>query len=181
MKASIVPALLCALGVTGLHAQTASTTGKANPPERFTQLDTDGDGRISPDEWKAGQPANMKSDPAAMFRGLDKDGDGTVSAAELHAGGMDRPLRGAANPQNGQSGGPPGDRPARPHEATGSGNDHPAGERGRTAGSLGGVRGGMGAPGGIGGAGRIGGAGGIGDPAGGAGGAAGSRGGGGHR
>jgi hypothetical protein len=48
-----------------------------NPDERFESMDTNGDGKISPDEHAAGA--------AAMFEKMDTNADGKVTASEMTA------------------------------------------------------------------------------------------------
>lgn len=59
---------------------------KADPETRFKKLDTNGDGKISADEWNAGPKA--KKDPAKateFFGKKDKDGDKSLSLEEYSA------------------------------------------------------------------------------------------------
>ncbi len=61
---------------------------KRDPAEMFKKLDTNGDGKISLDEFKAG-PLGQK-DPAKaeeIFKKKDKDGDGFLSLEEFSAEG----------------------------------------------------------------------------------------------
>ena len=53
---------------------------------RLMKADTDRDGKISLDEWKA-RPASesAKRDPAQEFTRLDKNGDGFLDASEIAA------------------------------------------------------------------------------------------------
>jgi hypothetical protein len=61
---------------------------KRDPAEAFKKLDTNGDGKISLDEFKAGPLG--KKDPAKaeeIFKKKDKDGDGSLSLEEFSAEG----------------------------------------------------------------------------------------------
>ena len=61
---------------------------KRDPADVFKKLDTNGDGKISLDEFKAG-PAGKK-DPAKaeeFFKKKDKDGDGFLTLEEFSAHG----------------------------------------------------------------------------------------------
>ncbi|MFA5122353.1 EF-hand domain-containing protein [Zavarzinia sp.] len=51
------------------------------------KLDTDGDGKISRDEFVAGRPKDVsESDSAALYAKIDKDGTGALTADQLQAG-----------------------------------------------------------------------------------------------
>lgn len=61
---------------------------KRDPAEMFKKLDTNSDGKISLDEFKAGPIG--KKDPAKaeeIFKKKDKDGDGFLSLEEFSAEG----------------------------------------------------------------------------------------------
>jgi hypothetical protein len=61
---------------------------KKDPAEVFKKLDTNGDGKLSLDEYLAG-PAGKKDPEKAKehFKKLDKDGDGFLTLEEFSAGG----------------------------------------------------------------------------------------------
>lgn len=61
---------------------------KADPAERFKKLDTNADGKISAEEWKA-SPAYKKDSAKAdeLFSKRDKDGDKSLSLEEFSAAG----------------------------------------------------------------------------------------------
>ena len=68
-----------------LLALGASVALAADPEKAFKKLDTNGDGAISLEEFKAG-PAGKKdaSKIEALFKKKDKDGDGKLSPEEMH-------------------------------------------------------------------------------------------------
>jgi len=81
---------------------------RPNPEEIFKKLDTNGDGALSQDEFKASKRAQQ--DPAkaeAAFKGMDKNGDGQVTLEEFKAnrpqGGPGQGGKGGAG-QGGQGG-----------------------------------------------------------------------------
>ncbi len=67
-----------------LLALSASVALAADPEKIIKKLDSDGDGAISLEEFKAG-PAGKKdaSKIEALFKKKDKDGDGKLSPEEL--------------------------------------------------------------------------------------------------
>ncbi|HEX7777458.1 MAG TPA: EF-hand domain-containing protein [Parvibaculum sp.] len=117
-----------------LHADPA---GDAPPPSHenmFKKLDTNHDGTISPDEWKAAEDARFKKMDAngdgvisrdeamasaqkriaervdRMFARADTDKDGKISKAEFEAAGEKMRERAAA--RKGKHDGPPPGAPA---------------------------------------------------------------------
>jgi hypothetical protein len=82
-------------------------SGRPNREEIFKMLDTNGDGGISLDEFKAHRPPGASGEgadpsrpsPEEVFRKIDTNGDGFLSLEEFKA---HRPPRG--------SGGPPRER-----------------------------------------------------------------------
>ncbi|MEY5009654.1 MAG: hypothetical protein RLZZ253_793 [Verrucomicrobiota bacterium] len=92
MKLFPLTLALFALASTAAFAADEKPKGegkpKANPEEMFKKLDTNNDGSLSLDEYKAG-PAGKK-DPAKAeesFKKHDKNGDGKLSLEEMTAGG----------------------------------------------------------------------------------------------
>jgi hypothetical protein len=68
--------------------QTVAKQGEApeNKGERFAKRDTNGDGQLSLDEFKAGMPADKAEKAAAIFAKIDTNSDGALSKDELKAG-----------------------------------------------------------------------------------------------
>lgn len=96
---------------------------RPNPEEAFKKLDTNNDGSISLDEFKAG-PMGQR-DPARAeeaYKKMDKDSDGKVTLEEFKAGRPQRPGgpggpgggRPPGGPGGGGPGGGPGAKPAPP-------------------------------------------------------------------
>jgi hypothetical protein len=76
---------------------------KPNPEDAFKHLDSNGDGSVSLDEFKAGPRAPKEGDKAQeIFGKIDKDGNGSVSLEEFKA---HRPPHGPGGPGGKGSGG----------------------------------------------------------------------------
>lgn len=108
--------------VTAADAEKKANKGAAlTPEERFKKLDTDGDGFISLDEFKAGPQG--KKDPAKaeeIFKKKDKNGDGKLSPEEFAAGGKKKadaaaPAKDSGAPKA-DTAAPKADAPAAPAE-----------------------------------------------------------------
>ena len=83
--------------------------GRPSPEEIFKKLDTNNDGVISLDEFKAGPRAQKEPDKAeAAFKKMDKDGDGKLTLEEFKAGRPPRGEGGPGRPPGGPGGGGPG-------------------------------------------------------------------------
>ncbi|WP_231757830.1 EF-hand domain-containing protein [Microbulbifer elongatus] len=67
---------------TSFAQEESSTGGKGGRlGDMMTKLDTDGDGRISVDEFSAFSP--KRGDPEEMFSRIGQDGDGFVTEEEM--------------------------------------------------------------------------------------------------
>lgn len=71
MKSTLIPIAAIALFATSALAATPS----------FTEVDTNADGWITPDEFVAAMPDATQSD----FAAIDANGDGAISAEEMSA------------------------------------------------------------------------------------------------
>ena len=89
--------------------------GRRPPPEEmFKRLDTNGDGTVSLEEFKAGPRGQRNPERAEeAFKRMDKDGDGKLTLEELKQG---RPPRGPGGPEGGggKHGGPAGEPKSKP-------------------------------------------------------------------
>lgn len=70
-----IPALAAGEGLSLADFQAAGR-------QRMLRADTNGDGKVSKEEWAAARK-NAKRDPARMFGRLDANGDGQLEATEL--------------------------------------------------------------------------------------------------
>lgn len=54
---------------------------------KFSRLDSDGDGKVSSDEFSAGKPSDVTAKQSGqLFASLDADGDGSLSEDDLNSG-----------------------------------------------------------------------------------------------
>lgn len=82
-----MPLLVATLLAAGFAAPSFADKegkGKQDPEARFQKLDSNGDGKLTLDEFKAG----MKNPDRAekLFKKLDANGDGVVTLDEYKAG-----------------------------------------------------------------------------------------------
>ena len=79
----ILTALLLLAGFQTMAKDGAASDNKG---ERFAKRDTNGDGQLSIDEFKAGMPADKADKAAEIFAKIDTNSDGALSKDELKAG-----------------------------------------------------------------------------------------------
>ena len=92
-------ATIAAVGVAGLLVVGAADAaegkgkgkgkgeGKGAPAEKhFKKKDTNGDGKLTLEEFKAGMPAERSARADKVFARFDKNGDGSVTLEEFKAG-----------------------------------------------------------------------------------------------
>lgn len=77
---------LSALTVTAADAPKGGDKPKPTPEEFFKKKDTNGDGKLSKEEFTKGAKDAAKAEE--RFTALDKDKDGSLSLEEFKAGGM---------------------------------------------------------------------------------------------
>ncbi len=93
MKAFLIPAVVLTLNIPAAFAQGGGQGGAEGPkghrpsPEKVLEhLDSNKDGKVSLDEWKAGPRGKKNPEKAeAKFKKLDTNQDGTLSLDELKA------------------------------------------------------------------------------------------------
>lgn len=93
MKIVTLTALALVLGTAPLLAQTPGTAPERLPAAPFAEIDTDGNGTISPEEWAAHMTARMEARLSqrlgahadALIQAGDADGDGQLNRDELLA------------------------------------------------------------------------------------------------
>lgn len=80
--AQCVPAQDSPQKATDQKAATATQKPKMTPDQRFDALDTNKDGKLSPEEFKA--PVVKRSEKAdKKFKAMDKNGDGVITKDEV--------------------------------------------------------------------------------------------------
>lgn len=75
-------AALLALTTSFSFAKEKEAKAKQTPEEHFKALDTNGDGKLSLEEFSAGQDAEKAKEE---FKTLDKDSDGSLTLEEFSA------------------------------------------------------------------------------------------------
>jgi len=84
---------------------------RPSPEEMVKRLDTNNDGTVSLEEFKAGPMAQRDPSKAEeVFKRMDKDGDGKLTVAEVKEGRPQRPPGegGKGGPEGGKRGPKPG-------------------------------------------------------------------------
>jgi Ca2+-binding EF-hand superfamily protein len=90
-------AILSALMQLGQQSSSANTGSE----DKFSQIDTDGNGAVSKEEFVNNRPENVTEEMASnLFASLDTEGTGSISQSQLESG-----MESAKGPKN--SGGPP--------------------------------------------------------------------------
>lgn len=87
---------VCLLPGVALAEEGKKAAGKRPDPAKvFSKKDTDSDGKLTLDEFKAGMPEKALVKADGRFKKLDTDGDGSLSLDEFQAGMKDRPKKSA--------------------------------------------------------------------------------------
>ncbi len=90
----LIPSMLLAAAAAPVWARGGHCGGGAglgaDLPALFSQADADGDGALSPDEFKTFQQLVQQHRAAARFQRLDANGDGKVTLDEIQQHIADR-------------------------------------------------------------------------------------------
>lgn len=78
-------ALLLAFSFTATACASRADRIEKKVASRFAELDVDGDGQLSAEEFAKSKAATKADDPDAAFRMIDTDGSGGLSLEELTA------------------------------------------------------------------------------------------------
>lgn len=112
MKTSlrILTAALMLAGFQSMAEQGAAPEGKncPDPGARFAKRDTNGDGKLSVEEFKAGMPEDKAAKADEIFAKIDGDKDGALTKEEMKAAHEKRMGREGQGPRGE---GPKGDCP----------------------------------------------------------------------
>ena len=68
-------------------AATAADKKKKDPDQHFAKLDTNGDKKLSADEFKGKRQGDAAAKAEKQYKRRDKDGDGSLSLEEFKATG----------------------------------------------------------------------------------------------
>ena len=117
MKSLFLPSLVLVLGCVCTHVAVAQPPAGFSPSEMLKRADTDGDGKVSLDEFIRARTAALEQ----AFARLDADGDGKLDEKEAEAGAeqmrsMVGGGRAGLRPDGPRPPRPEGDRPGRPGE-----------------------------------------------------------------
>lgn len=89
MKTSlrILTAALMLAGFQSMAEQGAAPEGRPHPKpgEHFAKKDTNGDGKLSIEEFKAGMPEDKAAKADEIFAKIDADKDGSLTKEEMKA------------------------------------------------------------------------------------------------
>ncbi len=85
MSKSIVCLLAALALLLGTVPAYAAKGDKPSPEERFKKLDSDGNGKLSLDEYKGKKTGEKAEAAEKAFKARDKDSDGTLSLDEFSA------------------------------------------------------------------------------------------------
>lgn len=75
---------LVVVAMTGCRGSRSDRIAK-RMESRFAEVDADGDGYLSPDEFRTTRVGQRAEDPDAAFTRIDANGDGRLDRAEMRA------------------------------------------------------------------------------------------------